>query len=189
MSTKIDLACEIAAKAHDSHYRKDKDKGIPYIAHPMAVAILLSQAGASEDVIVAALLHDTVEDTAMTLQDIDKLFGLAVAGIVQGCSEPDKDLLPWEERKEHTLEYLKDAPYDVWLVTCADKLQNVRNMTLDYNKHREALWQRFNRGKDQQVWYFQGLVESLACNRDYHPGLFDEFKAEVDKFLEVIMKE
>ena len=108
-----------------------------------------------------------------------------MAGIVKGCSEPDKSL-PWEDRKEHTLEYLKDAPCDVWLVSCGDKLQNVRNMTLDYVKHRDAFWQRFNRGKDKQVWYYTSMVESLRCNRDYHPALFDQFEAEVEKFVEII---
>ena len=204
MSTVIDQACEVAAKAHDGHYRKeekdkdkdkdrekengkvkDKDMGIPYISHPMAVAILLARAGAAEDVIMAALLHDTVEDTGMTLQEIEKAFGPGVAGIVEGCSEPDKSL-PWEERKEHTLEYLKDAPHNVWLVSCGDKLQNVRGMALGYSKHKEAFWQRFNMGKDGQVWYYQGLVESLRCNREYHPALFDQFEAEVEKFVEIV---
>ena len=184
MSKKIDLACEVAAKAHEGHPRKGKD--VPYIAHPMAVAILLSRAGVSEDVIVAALLHDTVEDTGMTLNEIEKLFGLEVAGIVAGCSEPDKSR-PWEERKEHTHEDLKTAAEGVWLVSCADKLQNVRNMALDYSEQGDTLWGRFRRGKEKQVWYYQGLVDSLACNRDYHPGLFDEFKAAVDKFLDIII--
>jgi hypothetical protein len=60
-------------------------------------------------------------------------------------------------------------------------------MALDYSRHGEDLWQRFNRGKEAQVWYYRGLVESLRCNRDYNPELYDEFKAEVDKFLEIIM--
>jgi hypothetical protein len=60
-------------------------------------------------------------------------------------------------------------------------------MALDYSRHGEDLWQRFRRGKEHQVWYYSSLVESLACGRDYHPGLFDEFKAEVDKFLEMIL--
>lgn len=183
MSTKIDLACEIAAKAHCRQDRKGKD--VPYIAHPMAVAILLARAGASEEAILAGILHDTVEDADLTLEIIEEQFGLEVAEIVEGCSEPDKNL-PWEERKEHTLEALKTASDGVWLVSCADKLQNVRNMAVDYKKHDDALWGRFNRGKDEQVWYYQSLVESLACNRDYKPELFDEFRAEVDKFLEII---
>ena len=183
MSTKIDLACEVAAAAHGRHRRKGKK--IPYIAHPMAVAILLSRAGVSEDVIVAAILHDTVEDTSTTLKKIEKLFGLEVAGIVEGCSEPDKSL-PWEERKEHSLEGLKTASDEVWLVTCADKLHNVRDMGVDYMKNGDVIWERFNSGKEEQVWYYQSLVETLAGNRDYNPELFDEFKAEVEKFLEIV---
>jgi (p)ppGpp synthase/HD superfamily hydrolase len=183
MSTKIDLACEIAAIAHNCKNRKGKE--IPYIVHPMAVAILLAQSGASEEVILAGILHDTVEDTDITLENIKEQFGLAVADIVEGCSEPDKSK-PWEDRKEHTLEALKTASDSVWLVTCADKLHNVRDMVVDYKKQSDALWVSFNRGKEEQVWYYRSLVESLGRNRDFSPELFDEFKAEVDNFLEII---
>ena len=184
MSAKIDLACKVAAKAHYGVKRKGTET--PYITHPMAVAIILAQAGASEDVIAAALLHDTVEDTDVTLQDIAGQFGGEVARVVAGCSEPDKKK-SWEERKEHTIGDLKTAAEGVWLVICGDKLHNVRNMALDYSKYGDDMWERFNRGKEKQVWYYSSLVESLACNRDYHPGLFDEFKEEVDKFLEKIL--
>jgi len=183
MSIKIDLACEIAAIAHNGKNRKGKE--IPYIVHPMAVAILLAQAGASEEVIMAGILHDTVEDTDLTLENIEEQFGLEVAGIVESCSEPDKSLL-WEDRKEHTLEGLKTVSDVVWLVTCADKLHNVRDMAVEYMKHGDVIWGYFNRGKEQQIWYYQSMVESLAGNRDYNPGLFDEFKAEVDHFLEIV---
>jgi len=183
MSIKIDLACETATIAHNGKNRKGKE--IPYIAHPMAVAILLARAGASEEAILAGILHDTVEDADLTLEIIEEQFGLEVAEIVEGCSEPDKNL-PWEERKEHTLEALKTASDGVWLVSCADKLQNVRNMAVEYMKHGDVIWGYFNRGKEQQVWYYQSMVESLAGNRDYNPELFDELKAEVDNFLEIV---
>ena len=106
MSTKIDLACEIATIAHRGKNRKGKD--VPYIVHPMAVAILLAQAGASEEVIIAGILHDTVEDTGLKLKNIEQQFDLEVAGIVEGCSEPHKSD-PWIKRKEHTLDALKTA--------------------------------------------------------------------------------
>ena len=183
MSIKIDLACEIAAKAHDGHQRKGKE--ISYIVHPMAVAILLAQAGASEEVIMAGILHDTVEDTNLTLKDIEEQFGLEVARIVEGCSEPDKSL-PWEDRKEHSLEALKTASDGVWLVSCADKLHNVRDMGVDYMKHGDVIWERFNSGKEEQIWYYLSLVETLAGKRDYNPELFYEFKAEVKNFLEIV---
>jgi (p)ppGpp synthase/HD superfamily hydrolase len=183
MSTKIDLACEVAASAHCGKPRKGKD--IPYIAHPMAVANILARAGASEEVIIAGILHDTVEDTDLTLKDIEEQFGAAVAEIVKDCSEPDKNL-PWEERKLHTLEALKTASIGVWLVCCADKLHNVRDMSIDYKKHKDVLWERFRRGKYKQVWYYKCLVESMVYNRDFNPELYDEFKAEVDILLEII---
>lgn len=140
MSTKIVLACEIAVKAHTGQNRKSKD--LPYISHPMAVAILLARAGASDDVIIAGILHDTVEDAGLTLRNIEEQFGQEVAKIVEGCSEPDKSL-PWEKRKEHTLEALKTASSGVWLVSCADKLNNVRDMASDYTNCKDSLWERF----------------------------------------------
>lgn len=183
VSTKIDMACEVAAKAHSDKNRKGKD--VPYISHPMAVAILLARVGASEDVIIAGVLHDTVEDAGLTIKNIEDQFGFEVAKLVEGCSEPDKSL-PWEERKEHTLEVLKTASEGVWLVSCADKLNNVRDMASDYKKYKDSLWERFNRGKEEQVWYYQNLVDSLACKRNYNPNLFDEFKGEVNELLEII---
>jgi (p)ppGpp synthase/HD superfamily hydrolase len=134
---------------------------------------------------MAGILHDTVEDTVLTLKEIEEQFGLGVAGIVEGCSEPDKSL-PWEERKEHSLEDLKTVSDGVWLVSCADKLQNVRDMAVEYMKHGDVIWRYFNRGKEQQIWHYQSMVESLAGNRDYNPDLFDEYKAEVDNFLEIV---
>lgn len=183
MSTKIDLACEIAAIAHKGKNRKGKD--VPYIVHPMAVAILLLQAGASEEVIMAGILHDTVEDTGLKLKKIEEQFGLEVARIVDGCSEPHKSD-PWIERKKHTLKTLKTASAGVWLVSCADKLHNVRDMAVDFRKITDDLWANFNEGKELQIWYYTSMVESLRCKRDYNPELFDEFSAEVDKFLEII---
>ncbi len=119
------------------------------------------------------------------VKNIEEQFGLEVAEIVEGCSEPDKSL-PWEKRKEHTIEALKTASEGVWLVSCADKLKNVRSMAMDYEQHKDILWQRFNRGKEEQVWYYKSLVESLAFRSDYNPKLYDEFVRDVKKFLENI---
>ncbi len=91
-----DLAVEVAVKAHQKQSRKGTDT--PYITHPLAVGIILAKAGCSDDVIIAGILHDTVEDTPITLDYIGDTFGNKVAGIVKGASEPDKSL-PWEERK------------------------------------------------------------------------------------------
>lgn len=154
----IDKALQIASKAHQRQCRKGTD--IPYIAHPVAVGIILLKAGYRDEVAAAGILHDTVEDTELTLEDIKRDFGTEIAEIVAGCSEPDKTL-SWEERKEHTIEFLKTASEEIRAVACADKLHNIRSIINDYEKDGEAVWDRFNRGRAQQKWYYTSLVESL----------------------------
>ena len=120
--TAIFDAIEFAARAHRGQCRKGTK--IPYIVHPLAVAKILIDAGCPEDVVVAGILHDTVEDTPLSLDEIRHAFGTAVARIVEGASEPDKSK-PWEERKAHTIESLKTASEAVLLVSCADKIENL----------------------------------------------------------------
>lgn len=88
---------------------KRKGTDIPYISHPCAVGMILQKAGCSEEVVIAGILHDTLEDTETTERDLLDRFGPVVLEIVKGCSEPDKGA-SWEERKQHTLDELKHAP-------------------------------------------------------------------------------
>ena len=127
--SRVDQAIVFATQAHAHKLRKGTD--IPYITHPFAVAMILARGGFGEDTIIAGLLHDTVEDAGVSLEELRQRFGDAVANIVAGCSEPDKSL-PWEERKRHTLEALRTAPLAVRAVTCADKLHNLRSLRADH---------------------------------------------------------
>jgi (p)ppGpp synthase/HD superfamily hydrolase len=174
----IDKAIATAAVAHRKQTRKGSET--PYIAHPYAVGMILAREGCSDEVIAAGVLHDTVEDTELTLADLEREFGAAVAEIVRGCSEPDKSL-SWEERKEHTLEELKRASDEVRMVSCADKLHNVRSMLDDYSVLGDALWSKFKRGKEQQRWYYRGIVESLRAGK--HFRLVDELAEEVERLF------
>lgn len=160
----LDRALALAAKAHKDQVRKGTD--IPYISHPYAVGLILQKAGCREEVIAAGILHDLLEDTEVSLERIQEEFGAEIAAIVEGCSEPGHDELPWETRKEHTIVYLKTAPAEVRLVACADKLHNVRSMLADYQNIGEGLWQRFKRGREQQEKYYRGLVASLGERMD-----------------------
>jgi len=178
----IDLAIEIAAKAHGNQVRKGTD--IPYVTHPFAVVIILLKAGCVDEVVIAGILHDTVEDTSITLDYIRDTFGEKVASIVEGCSEPDKSLT-WEERKRHTLEFLKTATPEVRLVACADKLHNIRTIAAEYKRIGDKVWSRFKRGKKEQEWYYQGLVKSLCenDNKGDNSPLFQEFRSEVENLF------
>jgi (p)ppGpp synthase/HD superfamily hydrolase len=174
----VEKALQEASKAHLGQVRKHTD--IPYITHPVAVGMMLQKAGYSEEVIAAGILHDTVEDTDFTLEDIKHEFGTKIAEIVEGCSEPDKSL-SWEERKAHTIEFLKTASADIRAVACADKLHNLRSIWNDYDKIGEAVWERFNRGREQQEWYYRNIMESLSCQSAF--PLLEEMKIEVERLF------
>lgn len=173
-----DKALQMAAVAHEGQYRKNTK--IPYIAHPAAVGLILQKAGYKEELVAAGILHDTVEDTEITLEDIKREFGNKIAEIVAGCSEPDKTL-SWEERKEHTIEYLKTAPEDIRVVACADKLHNVRSICQDVERDGEQIWSRFKRGREQQAWYYRNVVESLSAEKTF--PLLEELKLEVERLF------
>ncbi|MCQ6281901.1 HD domain-containing protein [Bacillus sp. EB600] len=174
----IEKALMMASQAHENQYRK-KTK-IPYITHPVAVGMILMKAGYGDDLVAAGILHDTVEDTPLTLADIEESFGPKIAKIVEGCSEPDKSL-PWEERKNHTIEFLKTAPLETRAVVSADKLHNIRSIIDDYEQQGEEVWNKFKRGRDQQKWYYTKVLESLGFQS--HFQLLDKLKIEVDRLF------
>jgi (p)ppGpp synthase/HD superfamily hydrolase len=175
----VEKALQFACKAHVDQFRKHTD--IPYISHPVAVGMILMKAGYSDDLIVAGLLHDTVEDTEITLEDIQREFGAKIAEMVAGCSEPDKSL-SWIERKEHTLEFLKSASEDIRAVACADKLHNIRSIIKNFEELGDEVWTRFNAGKEQQKWYYTNIVKSLGTQSTF--PLVRELQNEVDLLFE-----
>ncbi|MGG3564348.1 HD domain-containing protein [Neobacillus rhizosphaerae] len=174
----IEKALKTAAKSHEKQYRKGTD--IPYITHPVAVGMILMTAGYSEELVAAGILHDTVMDTDLSLQDIEQLFGRNIAQIVEGCSEPDKSL-SWEDRKKHTIEYLKTAPEEIRVVACADKLHNIRSIARDIEQFGEQVWGKFKRGREQQKWYYTNVIESIGQQSSFQ--LLDELKIEVERFF------
>jgi (p)ppGpp synthase/HD superfamily hydrolase len=173
-------AIEFAAKAHAGQFRKGT--AIPYIVHPLGVATILINHGCAEELVVAGLLHDTVEDTPVTLAEIAQCFGERVAHLVATVSEPDK-AAPWEERKRHTIAVLRTAALDALLVACADKLDNLRALRDDYGRVGEAVWARFKRPRASQHWYYRSLAEVFAMRVAGEPSttLFAQFQQEVHR--------
>lgn len=176
----IAKAIEFAAMAHEGQQRKSN--GIPYITHPYIVGTLLQDAGCSTDVIVSGYLHDVLEDTDASEEEIERLFGRKVLAIVEGCSEPSKEH-PWEYRKQHTLNYLEhDATTEVLQVTCADKLHNLRSMQHTYAEEKEAMWTHFSRGKEDQKRLYHAYLRILGERiRDFSLSVLLE--AEVRKMF------
>jgi len=181
----VQKALVAAAAAHRGQLRKGS--GRPFLVHPVCVARLLLEAGCGEEVSAAGLLHDTLEDTHLTLKDLHRLFGETVASIVAGCSEPDKSV-PWEKRKRHTLRSLETAPLEVRLVTCADKLDNVLSLLVEFETQGEALWNRFTRGRDAQAWYYRAVVQRLSEGPElFEPGA--ELLRELQRSVESLFSE
>ncbi|MTI67920.1 MAG: bifunctional (p)ppGpp synthetase/guanosine-3',5'-bis(diphosphate) 3'-pyrophosphohydrolase [Firmicutes bacterium] len=175
----LELAILEATKAHNGQMRKGRD--IPYIIHPYTVGMMLLKEGLDIEIVASGILHDTVEDTNITLEYIEKNFNKRVASIVKGCSEPDKSL-PWEDRKKHTIKYLKTAPFEIQVVSCADKLHNIKTIKEDYKNSGKKVWDNFKRGKEKQKWYYTSIVESICTDKNLNSNisLFKELKKEVE---------
>jgi (p)ppGpp synthase/HD superfamily hydrolase len=163
LSTRFDDALVFATRLHAGQTRKGT--AIPYIAHLLAVASIVLEQGGSEDEAIAALLHDAIEDQggAPTRQLIRERFGETVVEIVNGCTDSESTPKPpWRVRKEEYIARMEHAPASVRLVSAADKLHNTRTILADYRNLGEALWMRFNGGKEGTLWYYRSLVTVLS---------------------------
>jgi (p)ppGpp synthase/HD superfamily hydrolase len=159
-------AFQFAAEKHKGQARKAST--IPYLAHLMGVASLVLEAGGDEDLAIAALLHDVVEDCggAPMLREVRRRFGERVAKVVDGCTDADTfPKPPWRERKEKYIAHLKTADADTRLVSAADKLNNVRSILSDYRAHGESIWSRFNGGREGTLWYYRTLRDEFLRHK------------------------
>ncbi len=146
-------AIRFSIKTHEV-YQKQKRKGkdIPYVTHPLTVGLILSQAGASADVVVAGILHDTIEDSTpekkVAAEMIAKRFGDKVAELVLSVTETDKELT-WEERKAEALDHIKSFSNDSLLLKSADIIANTSELIEDYSKDGEEIFTRFNAPRER----------------------------------------
>lgn len=162
--------------ARHLHIETRKGTTIPAMAHLLGVAsLVMGETGqvefpVTEDMVIAALLHDAVEDHggALRLRDIEQNFGGDVARMVEGLSdtlaEDPSNKEPWEKRKAEYVERLRDEPADVQLISAADKLYNARTMLDEYRSVGSEVWNRFKRGRKEQLWYFQALLEAFRAS-------------------------
>jgi (p)ppGpp synthase/HD superfamily hydrolase len=151
------------------HIERRKGTDIPYMAHLLGVAALvMGEAGhlpVTEDMVIAAILHDAAEDHGgqLRLNDIAHNFGEEVAEMVKGLSdslaEDSSKKAPWQKRKEEYLDRLRKESPEVQLISAADKLYNARAILDDYRKIGPEVWTRFKRGRKHQLWYFRELLK------------------------------
>ena len=164
----FESALSFATRLHAPQFRKETD--IPYISHLIGVAGLVLENGGKRDEAIAALLHDSVEDqgkhfpggVAALRREIDAQFGGNVLDIVEACTDADEDPKPpWRERKEAYIVHLDSVSDSARLVSCADKLHNARAIVSDLRVLGEALWNRFNGGREGTLWYYRALTDTF----------------------------
>jgi GTP pyrophosphokinase len=188
LSRNLSDAVELARQVHVRQVRKGTH--IPYLAHLLAVAALVLEAGGDESCAIAAVLHDAVEDSEdgeKSLAKIRSQFSEEVAEIVRGCSDtvaqPGQPKPPWRDRKEAYLRHLAEADDRVVLVSLCDKLHNLRAILADLRNCGNALWARFSVGQDQVLWYYRSLVNVF---RERRPGaLADELARTYEEVCEL----
>jgi len=170
---KIQHAIRFAIKTHEI-YQKQKRKGkdVPYIVHPLTAGLILAAAGANEDLIVAGILHDTIEDSIdekkVTKEMIVERFGEKVYELVLSVTEQDKEL-PWEERKAQALEHIKTFSNDSLMLKSADLLSNVSEIIDDYKKEGEEMFNKFNAPKDKVIKSYIDAMESIVGRWEENP--------------------
>jgi (p)ppGpp synthase/HD superfamily hydrolase len=165
LSSRFETALSFAARLHAEQQRKSTE--VPYISHLLSVCGLVLEHGGTEEQAIAALLHDAIEDQggAATRETILRLFGSEVAAIVEGCTDADTiPKPPWRERKERYLAHLADAPEDVRLISCADKLHNARTILADLRVSGAEVWNRFRGGREGTLWYYRALVTAFTAH-------------------------
>lgn len=161
-------ALKFAIEAHRGQVRKSEpDK--PMIFHPINVGHILKEYGYDENVVAAGFLHDVVEDTKYTFEDIKNNFGDDIASLVYGASEPDKSL-SWEDRKKHTIDSIKSLDDRHKAVICADKISNLEDLNILIGKKQKYDFSAFKRGFFDQQWYYTSVFEKLTNNyKDMNP--------------------
>jgi (p)ppGpp synthase/HD superfamily hydrolase len=162
LGKRLQKAFRYAAETHAGQTRKQT--AVPYLSHLMAVTSLVLEGGGDEDMAIAALLHDVVEDCggAPRLREVRKMFGMRVAKIVEGCTDSFSDpKLPWIVRKEEYLKKLKREDAETRLVSASDKLHNVRTVIADYRQDGESIWKRFSGKREGTLWYYRALDDEF----------------------------
>ena len=181
----LDKAIVFAVQAH--HNSERRGKGFPYIVHPMEAVEIVATITPDQELLAAAALHDTIEDTDMTVEQIREAFGERVAELVhsesdqmpEGVTEEDS----WHDRKKAAIDRLAAASHDAKIVAMGDKLSNMRAIWRDYQQKGDQLWQIFHvKDKASHEWHYRGLAASLSELSDTFA--YQEFVRLIDEVFE-----
>ena len=176
----LDRAIQFAVQAHSGAQRRGK--GFPYIVHPMEAMAIAATMSDDQEVLAAAALHDVVEDTDVTLDELRSRFGERVASLVDTESDRRDEGLDWRSRKEESLKRLREASRDAKIVALGDKLSNMRAIARDYTSEGEVFWDRF-RVKEKSVhgWRYHALLDALSELADTYA--YQEFDFLVNRIF------
>lgn len=184
-STLLDKAIIFAVRAH--HNTERRGKGFPYIVHPMEAVEIVATITPDQELLAAAALHDTIEDTDVMVEDIRREFGDRVAELVHaesdrftdGVSEEDS----WHDRKQAAINRLAAASHEAKIVAMGDKLSNMRAIWRDYQTKGDDLWQIFHvKDKASHEWHYRGLADALSELSDTFA--YQEFVRLIDDVFE-----
>ena len=173
-----ELAKEFAIHAHIGQTRKSEPLK-PMVIHPINVANILEQYNYDDSVIAAGYLHDVIEDTKYTEKDIEKIFGTDITSLVISASEPDKSL-SWEERKQYTIETIKNLDLRHKAIICADKISNLEDLRIISEIKGKYDFSCFKRGFEKQKWYYTEVYKSLINNENENYEMFLRLKELID---------
>ncbi len=172
-TSNIKKAVRFSVKTHEV-YQKQKRKGkdIPYVTHPLTVGLILASAGASEEVVIAGILHDTIEDSVaekkVTETMLAERFGEEVAFLVASVTETDKSL-SWEERKKEALAHIESFSRGSLLVKSADIISNVSELVDDYRREGEEIFTRFNAPKEKILKNYSEAITAIVGKWEESP--------------------
>lgn len=189
LTSRFEAAVALAVRLHHDQLRKGTS--IPYASHLLGAASLVLENGGDEDDAIAALLHDAVEDCEgpETRDLIARKFGEHVARVVEACSDTDvMPKPPWRVRKEHHLASLQGAPRSVLLVTAADKVHNLRSVAADARVVGDAIFGRFNGGREGTLWYYGQMVELLEASELAGTSIVRELRAAVQDLDRILIR-
>lgn len=180
-SSFLDRAIEFAVKAHSNTERRGK--GFPYIVHPLEAMEIVATLTPDQELLAAAALHDTIEDTSVTIDDLRREFGDRVATIVEAESDKFLEGIPdeasWHQRKQAAIDRIAAAPFESKIVAMGDKLSNMRAIWRDYQEQGDELWKIFHaKDKKDHEWHYRGLAASLSELSDTFA--YKEFVALID---------
>ena len=177
----LDRAIEFAVHAHAGTERRGK--GFPYIIHPLEAMTIVSTMTSDQEILAAAVLHDVVEDTDITIDEIRKRFGDRVAQLVDSESDRKMEFTDWRARKEESLNRLSFASREEKIVALGDKLSNMRAIARDYTtKGDDSFWEMFHvKEKAVHSWRYHALVEALSSLSDTYA--FQEFRYLVNSIF------